>query len=374
MMQQLDTALVIKHELLQSVSNAPINDPKDLYVKQTLDKLFEQYDWTSTFSSPTFILYDEVITSEILIILHKWLRMKCASIENIFLITTHHTGISQWWKQWCDCFCEKSFNIIEFFFTRSANCEKHFRNTKQHYDLDLYRNNKKITKLFSFYGGTFCTNERAFLTLSMLKFQDCASIDFFSQFPPKKTLIDYLENITFYLRQKEIDTISDLYDQYVTNRIFLLNAQYSRKINEPIDFCGLHWNIDKCSWSTVIRETYNSDCFSTITEKTLRACIYHTVLIPIGFNSVRDLSALGFWFPHDMIDYSYQSEPVFASRVDKLQNSLTKVVKNNSMHQLHQHYHDNIHLFQHNAQIVLDYVNKDLNSESSYYQKSRRIK
>jgi hypothetical protein len=37
----------------------------------------------------------------------------------------------------------------------------------------------------------------------MLKFHNCASIDFFAQFSSKKTLLDYSENITYYLNQKE---------------------------------------------------------------------------------------------------------------------------------------------------------------------------
>lgn len=354
MQPNLAVAGVIRAELLVAVASAPVLEPKDSYVKATLDKLFCHYDWTGTFSSPTIILYDEVITSEILVILHKWLRSKSSNIENIYLVTTCNSGICQWWKQWCNCFNEKSFNVVELFFTDSLYFKNYFKDVTQCPDLNFYTNNKKIVKLFSFYGGTYSSSEREFLTLSMLKFHNCASIDFFAQFSSKKTLLDYSENITYYLNQKEIDALSDLYDQYVKDGCFLLNQQYVRQKNESVNFGGLQWELDKFSWATVIRETINTDCFSTVTEKTVRACIHHTVLIPIGVRSVSDLETLGFWFPHDIVDYSYQHNPIFASRINQLCNSLKKITETYSMGQLHQYYLDNIHLFQYNAQLVFD--------------------
>jgi hypothetical protein len=358
MQTSMDLAGVIRNELLTAIDSAPVLGPKDLYVESLLDKMFLNYDWAKTFSSPVAIVYDEIVTSEILLILHQWLRRQCANIENIYLITTHHSGVKLWWDQWCECFHEKSFNIVETFFTNAAASEKYFKNI----DFDrlmtseFYRLHKTVNKLFSFYGGTYSSMEREFLTLKMLEFYNVAEIDFFAQFSSKKEILDYTENITYFLNQNEIDNISRLYDQYVSDRKLNFNCHLLRNKDEAIDFSGLQWSIDKNCWATVIRETVNSDLFSTITEKTLRACLHHTVLIPIGFYSVRDLEALGFWFPHDIVDYSYQSEPLFAKRIDKLVNTLHTINKHYSAAQLEQYYVDNLHQFQYNVQLVHNYV------------------
>jgi hypothetical protein len=374
----IKTAGVIRSELSRSVTLAPMLSPKDMYVEQTLDKLFFNYDWTITFETPVAIIYDELVTSEILVILHKWLRKQCADIENIYLIVTHNAGISAWWEKWCDCFFDKSFKIVELFFNDSIMNPWNPGEDVKKYELkslNFLKENKKILKLFSFYGGTYSTMERQYLVLKMLRFQNVAAIHFNSKFSSKKEILDYAENITYYNNQKEIDDLSECYDRCVGHKQMLPNSNLISSINYQkfleLQWSHLQWNIDKNSWATVIRETMNSDVFSTVTEKTLIACFHHTVMFPIGINSVLNLENLGFWFPHDIVDYSYQVEPIFVNRVAKMCNTLQEIINKYSMIQLEQYYFDNIQKFCYNAQLAHDYVATPsrLKKFAKYYKK-----
>lgn len=349
---------IIRDQALAAVSSAPTVGPKDVYVEQCFDLLLNDYDWSISFSTPVAIIYDDVITSEILVILHRWLRRKCADVENIHLITTHHIGISDWWNSWCQINHEKSFQITELFFTAALAAKKYFKNFIELPKIDFYKKNKKISKMFSFYGGTYATLEREYLILKMLEFKDSASIDFFAKFSPKNNILDYVEQITYYKNQKECDYISRAYNIHIDNYYLNSEQNISRVKDETINFNGYQWSIDKNCWASVIRETINDSQFCTLTEKTLRAFLHHTVVIPIGVNSVSNLENLGFWFPRDIIDYSYEREPIFSNRVNQISKMLTELINTYSYDQLENYYAKNLQKFQHNAALVYNYINQ----------------
>jgi hypothetical protein len=368
-----ELAGVINDECLKALDSAPALVAKNLYVEQALDQLLGHYDWSVSFSTPVVLIYDELVTSEILIILHNWLRRKCADIENIQLIVTSHTGIAKWWKSWCQTNHEKSFQINELFFTISPSAKKYFKNFTKLPELDFYRQNKKISKLFSFYGGTYSGLEKEYLILKILEFKNSASIDFFAKFSSKQEILDYAEHINYYKNQKEIDYISYAYDTYVQDCYLNYNQSLVRTKNEPIDFKSLQWTIDKICWASIVRETVNGDKFASLTEKTLRAYLHHNVVIPTGFNAVTDLEDLGFWFPHDIVDYSYQSEPLYANRINQMIQMLTHLNNTYSFDQLHNYYIDNLQKFQHNAILIQNYIdqqnNLNNNFNGNYYEK-----
>lgn len=352
---------MIRAELLVTINDAPAMSPKGPYIEAKLQELFGDYDWSKSFQSTQVLLYDEVLPCEILIGIHQWLRRKCADIENICLVTTHHPGIRDWWRAWCDVNHEKSFDIRELFYTNSPVWgKKYFQDIPPLPSLDFYVNNKNIRKLFSFYGGAYPKSDRQYLTIKMLEFADTAEIDFIGKFQPKENLLAYAENILYYKNQSEIDLISELYDRFITSEGALKfpSIFVKEKVqDERMTFSARQWEVDSCCWASVVRETANDDVYSCLSEKTLRAFLHHVAVIPAGFQSVHELEKLGFWFPHDIVDYSYQAEAFFSTRVSGIGNTLKNVSTKYSFGQLQEHYLDNVKNFHHNAELVYEYIN-----------------
>lgn len=344
-------------ELLNSVSQSSANAPTDLCVEQTLERLFGSYNWASSFERTQILVYDEYLSSELLVSIHRWLRKKCADIENIQLITTHFTGVANWWKDWCKTHHERSFSIREVFYTNRPLLTHSMRLFYQEpnfllRDKKFFLEQKHISKLFSYYGGSWSNVERQYLMLKFAKFSHIAEIDFLAKLCPLNDILDYAENITYYKNQTEINQLADTYARLNNQEIVLLSHKtVGAKRNEEINFNGLQWDTDRHCWATVIRETLNSDKFSCVTEKTIRTFLYHCVAIPLGYKAVSDLENLGFWFPHDMIDYSYQNEDLFAARINKLVESLD-LLSTKSFDDLQKYYVDNIDKFQYNAELV----------------------
>jgi hypothetical protein len=158
--------------------------------------MFGNYDWTKSFSTPQRLVYDEAVTSEILIAIHHWLRRRCADITNITLVTTHHLGIASWWKQYCSVMGQQSFSIQEKLFTHADRFrERWFDNITELPKRDWFANSKKIEQVFSYYGGTYATPERQYLVLTLLELSKVGSIDYLGKFESKDTVTAYSENI-----------------------------------------------------------------------------------------------------------------------------------------------------------------------------------
>ena len=355
-----DLAGVIDHRLLTAVTQAPSHEPKLLYIEHELDQMFGNYDWTKSFSTPQRLVYDEAITSEILIAIHHWLRRQCADITNITLVTTHHLGIASWWKQYCSVMGQQSFSIQERLFTHADRFrQRWFDNITELPKRDWFANSKKIEQVFSYYGGTYATPERQYLVLTLLELSKVGSIDYLGKFESKDTVTAYSENINYYLDQAEIDQINELFDRHVSPSGTLVqqNMPAPGIKNEPIGYQGIQWYTDSTCFASVVRETVVDDRYSCVTEKTLRAFLHHMVVIPVTFQGVKELERMGFWFPHDIFDYSYQTESRFAYRTKHMINSIKQLIANLSISDMQQYYNDNIDKFHANAKLVHIYIN-----------------
>ena len=357
---------VNQESMMRAIAAAPVVEPKDIYVERELENLFGDYDWSKSFSSTQILIYDETLLSEILIILHKWLRRKCADIENITLVTTHNLGVASWWKTWCDTHHQQSFRIKELLFTDSPKYKKAwFGRLPELQPEGFYRKNKNISRLFSFYGngrsGVKVPLERCYATLELLELVDESEIDFLGEFPSKSQLLDYVEHITYFKNQKDVDYIGNIYDRYVVDNHLpnQLNFIGTKLQNEQMTFDGLQWEVDRHCWAAIVRETVIDDVYATVTEKTLRAFLHHLVVMPVAYNAVSELEKIGFWFPHDIIDYSYQTEPLFATRIQRLKKSLKEILAVYSYSQLQEFYINNIKKFQHNVELVYHCLNKE---------------
>jgi len=331
-------------------------------LSDTLDKLFEKQDLTLSFKQPVYILYDETLTSVILISIHRWLRTKCADIENITLITTHHIGVAAWWKDWLHANHEKSFKIIELScgYASFMNRERETFEISPPPTLEYVSSNKNIQHYFNLYGGTYPTNDKLYLILKSLELNEHGIIGYLGNFLSKQQLLKYAENITYYKNQKEVKNIECLYDQFVDDKKLIKGNKTIDTDHLPIKnekfFTGYQYFCDNLCFISVVRETYNDQPFITVTEKTLRAFLHHLVVMPTGYQSVQLLEAQGFWFPHDLLNYDYQYEKNYAQRISKLIQSLHHVIKNFSIADLQNYYYKNLQKFHNNLCLVYDIV------------------
>jgi hypothetical protein len=357
--QPYDIAGSISFQILDAITQSPAHLPKDPYIESALDQIFGNYDWSKSFTRLQVIVYDEVIPSEILPVLHKWLRRKTANISNIMLLITHHRGITRWWRQYCNTWHVESFRIQEIFFT-NTNTEgnRWFKDMPDIPSMDFFKTHKNIKHLFSYYGGSYSNLEREYLLLKMLELSDNSIIDFIGVVDNKQQIINYAEHITYYKNQIEIDALSDRYNRYIDSDGKLKNINSISTNSKPthipklFSFSGFQWEVDSTCFCCVVRETINSDVYSCLTEKTLRAFLNHQTVIPLGYAAVKDLEEAGFWFPHDIIDYSYQFETKFSNRVNGMLNSIQTLLTLYSMQDLQEYFNLNLHNYYHNATVV----------------------
>lgn len=348
----------IDTELLVTVASAPRLESKKPYVFQALDTKFKDIDFAITFGQKAAILYDEVLPSEILILIHAWLRTKSCNIQNIVLLTTHHSGTRHWWKEWC-CFTgEKSFEVVELAYKNSRQARCYMITAMP--DSNFFLTQKNIEYFFSFYGGGYATTERCYLTLRMLELNEYGFVDFIGKFLPRQEILDYAEHITYYTDQTEIELLATQYDRFIVdfklqNNPLLFDAGKKFQ-NEPL-YGNFQWNIDKHCFASVIRETLIDQQYSCITEKTLRTFLHHLVAIPTCYCAVEELESKGFWFPHDIFDYSYQNKKIYSERVSLMIAAIKNTTAQMSLSELNLYYHKNIDKFDNNAELAYNLLN-----------------
>lgn len=349
---------VIRHEIIRAITKAPRLDYKGPYINEALEKLFDSVDWTQSFHTPMVILHDEILQSEVLIGIHRWLRAKCADIENIIIVVTQHLGVPAWWKQWCQVNHEKSFKVITWVPTECFWFQDHYDFSTISLPKEewiLKQKTQGINRLFSYYGGSHSQLDRVYITLKMLEFDSSAVVDFMASFPGLQEIQDYVEQITYFKNQPEIDRMAYMYEKFVGPDGKLTSTvakQYKQQqtLHEQINYQGLQWNIDRDCFATVVRETVNSDVYATVTEKTLRGFLHYTAVVPTGYRAVTELESLGFRFPRDLIDYNYENQRDFYTRILELSKSLEQIQNCD----LRSYFVDNFANFQHNAQLVVN--------------------
>lgn len=352
----------IRSQLLMAITDAPLLEHKTKYIIPVLEELFKNVNWAISFETPMTIVYDEALTPEILIAIHQWLRTKCTDIENINLITTHHYGIARWWKHWCSTFHEKSFSVVEFSYGYSEFViadDPYIKIPPMPAD-DYVPLHKDIQYYFSYYGGTYPVRDRLYMLLRILKLRDHGIVEYIGYIPNKQEILNYAEDITFFKNQKIIDELSEVYNQCIINHHLIkqdlnFKREYS-PIRNDIFFSGYQFITDNHCFANIVRETINFHPYTTVTEKTLRSFMHHLVVIPTAYCSVDDLETQGFWFPHDLIDYTYQYEKDHATRLELLMNSVKQMIDRFSIDDLKCYYQENLHRFHHNTKLVYDII------------------
>lgn len=338
-----------------------IRDFKDI-PKDLLD-----YEWPKSFETMLVIVYDEWFEIQSLEIIHDFLRQQCCDIENIVLLTTHQLGINDWWQARCQLYHEKTFKIKEWLFVRNKFNPTYFESLDpsdksiQH-DI-LLKNN--IVYLFNSYTGANPKLDRLYIGLKLKELEGIGIVDCITDFEfSEQQMINHAMYLGHFKNVKEEEKIFELYQKFVIdNRLrldtALLTVPVGKVRNELFKYKGAQFYIDSMCLATIVNETDNTQPWFMVTEKTLRAFWHHTVVIPVGYNSIHYLEQKGFWFPHDLIDYSYQTETDWLTRINLMIQSVQ-----HTYHCIHgrynEYYQDNVKNFRHNAQLIYDHYHSDI--------------
>lgn len=341
----------MRDELLQTLASANPTSNKSALIGSKLDHMFTDVDWSWSFDNRLLLVYDEVVMPEILVGIHEWLRTKSACLDHVHVLFADQP-VRNWWTQWCQLHQQRSFQA-EYVPHSTMNLRYPMASVVH------ARSSDEITKYFSYYAGTWTNHSRNYLLLEMLQYLDHACIDNMAPLLSQQTIVDYLENITYFCAQKDVERIAKIYDQHVVNRRFVGNVPGIKTKNEPLCYDGLQWHTDRQCLATVIRETRDDLPYPDMTEKTMRAFMHQCMAIPISYGSVDHLESLGFQFAHKVFDYSYQSEPDFFLRVQKLKQSIDRLLRDVPPHRLGDVWSQHQHIWQHNAENVLRLMQPD---------------
>lgn len=350
--------VVIEAEILVYLAN----DNNEQTMDQLLDSLLT-VDLKTTFNSALVIYYREVITEEILIYLHNYIRNHCGDIENVILITIHGVGIKRYYTSYCQLNRTRGFHIIETPFMMLY--EKYI--TKEIEDnLYILPKKEKITSLFSFYGGRYELDppERTVMTLFASRFADIAQVEIMTNAAPWSKVEDYLEYLTYF---KDVTSI----DKYHNNYTSIVNEALEFKIPSVINTIGTNsderftrqgpqWQIDSNSFFSLVRETSCTQNFYNLTEKTIR-CFFHGVApIPLhGDYIIEDLKALGFIINEDFINYDYLKEENLFYRLTALEKQLNQFRNEMTFDNWYSLWIDNYEIFRYNCEYLLKTYKKE---------------
>lgn len=334
--------VVITQELIELVTNK----------QNTIDQIIGN-DLSSSFDQGFVVYCREVLTEEMLILLHNYFRNTCCNIENVVLIEVDAVGIKRFYQQYCQLHKTKGFNIVEI--PWMYWCQWYVTNDS----IGQLPKHETIKSLFSFYGGTYEIDppERTIMALFASQYAEIAHID--TMFDPAKwqAVNDYLEFLSYFCDANAIADYQNLYNRVVVNSKFnipkLLDTSDSVS-NEKFVRQGPQWTIDSVSMFSLIRETNCSQNFYCLTEKTMR-CFFHGVapIFTHGEHIVDDIEDLGFKINKTFIDYSYLKEENLFFRLQKLKIELDKL-KNISFDEWYSIWLDNYSMFNYNSEYLIN--------------------
>jgi hypothetical protein len=326
-----------------------------------LPECFLNYNWNSSHDHPLVVFYDERVTVRTLEVLHNYFRQQSCDIENIIVVTSHGLGISDWWNDYVSLCHDRSFKIKEWLFVRSIQWQKYFLDLKVPDKKDL---SKDIQRFFNSYSGTNPKVDRQYLSLKLRGLGDMGLVDMISEFAiTKQQLINHAYYLGYFKNINEEQCIGSLYDRYVHDRRLVVDPmvdaiQTNKTKDEIFDFQGSQYQLDRVCLATVVNETDNSQPWCMVSEKTLRPFWHHNVVVHPGYQAISRLQAQGFWFPDDIIDYSYQHEPDWLTRTNLMIQSLERT--HHKMSGRYQEYwSDNYQQFRSNALLLERYYRSD---------------
>ena len=334
-------------ELLAVVRLAPTDDHKEKHIHNFLNMHLKGIDLTESFNSKMSIIYDELLSVEIMLSIHSWVKKQSCNIENIFFITTHTLGLTEWYKKYIDIMQESGFVIIEA--PLLADYVQHYQIMESIDSIEPLSNRTDLKYYFDYYGGTYYKNDRDFLAAMFMQLADIGHVEYMSGFSPNQQEFDnYLERITEFRNRKLCDDIL-----LIRNQSNLNNKQIDcNETRSLVADMGLNKAYNQQSACQVIRETDDTLPFSSITEKTLKSMLHGQIVIPMGYNAVHNLESLGFKFDHSLIDYSYQFEPIFCKRIINIVDQIISLSQKLTLIELEKHLVDQQDLLLYNYNYI----------------------
>ena len=326
-----------------------------------IDQSLRAHNWAQSYQRPQVIYTSQELTPWVLECLQTWLRHQSGNIENVFLIVTGHLGLGDWWHQTMTVRGESTFNVIEWLDINSCDYRFYYNGLEQLPSSEWVKTDKDIKHFFCWYGGNAVQAlDKFYRNLRIMELSEYGIVEALEDFNiGRQKIIDHVEYLGYFKNQKAVDTISNLYDQYVVDNKLVYQHKITvpgvKQRNEPIDFESYQYQVDRLCFACIIRETIDHWQFATVTEKTIRTFIHHMVAIPLGYKSVHHLEKFGFWFPHDIIDYSYQHQADYLTRFDGMVESVKCTLSQYTISDLDQYYKQNFDKFRANAELCVRY-------------------
>lgn len=290
-----------------------------------LDAFFKDVDLSLSYREKLVITHEEPIPVDTLMALHHWFSRQCCDLSNIYIVFCGNVGIKEWYKKYLNLNGAIGFNVVEAPYIREEFLP--FVTTADELkSVDLIRKDLKF--YFSFYGGRGNMQspsvERDFNVAMLLAKTSEGHIDYLSGFGSTDSEFDgYSERMTNFADRALVDQLLDIKhnSNYNAEQISYGPAMLQ-------SFTGTQWDIDQQSVCSVIRETYNTSVIPTVSEKTLRTFMHFLIPLPIsGVGAVDQLKKLGFSIDYDIIDYDYQYEPVYYTRLNRMIEQLNNLKK-----------------------------------------------
>lgn len=309
-----------------------------------------------TFSEKIVFYYAEVLTEEILTIIHNYFRNKCCNIENIIFLTSA-SGLNNYYTKFCNLHRSIGMTIIEI---PMVDLIHEFCN-----NLIQKKINKNIKRKFSIYGGTYDIDppERTFLLLLLSQFAESSNIEILSKCKSESSLRNWLERETFFINSEFVEYYCNLHKTFISKDLNLLDSlklkiDKTAVVHESFGANNYQETMDSHCLFNLVRETINFQSFAYISEKTFRCFYNHVIPIPTaGKEIIEDFKKIGFWIDTDFVDYSYLQEDLFVNRVNSLTTSIRKL-DNLSIDDLQDYYNSNISGFEYNQKLVIDWPNQ----------------
>jgi hypothetical protein len=216
---------------------------------------------------------------------------------------------------------ETSFNLVEATWLGRAFVNRF--NSQRITENNLKKNLKYY---FSYYGGSRSNYEKDFIVSMILSKSKIGYIDYLAGFRKSITSIEfknYAERTTNFLNENLVNQLSFTRETHKFNTNTASGSIPER--DEKFDHKGFQYTFDIISGCQIVRETLNSTGFSIMTEKIMRPFLHLQLPMPIAVNAIDNLKNLGFCLDFELIDYSYQYEPVLFHRLTKLLEQIEKL-------------------------------------------------
>jgi hypothetical protein len=316
-------------------------DNKEPFVHEWLDANITA-DLARSFTETLIFVYDETLPAELLMYIHTWFHRQCCDITNIIFLTTHTRGLSHWYNQYLQVHGHRGFRVVEATWLSVLFWDVSRLNTITPAPADIHQ--RTFHNYFSFYGGTRSSLEQDLLAAMACTRKHLAHIEYMGQFQtdPNK-FYGYIEQNTYFKNQAVVNQLIE-----IKNTVKLPIAANSRRF-DTFDYQSVQWGIDQHSVCQVLRETCTDSQFSILTEKTLRAFLHWQIPLPLsGVGTVDLLENLGFEFCHDLIDYSYQYQPVYYDRIHGALQQIDRLAQQYTLTEMQDVFAKYQRIFEHN--------------------------